>query len=134
MDLAVAELGEQRITFRGNDNDPEHFTRQIIQVYPKLTEVGGFELMRIIGTTRNRALCTIPNPNEGYTARYLRSPVTNVGQAVIYIRPLQRSITLEGHPGSSQSVGPQTRCLNCERDFPFVEIKGHFQSCNGVGA
>lgn len=67
----------------------------IEDTFPQLKDTGGFELLRISGTTRGRNLCLIPSPDTGYTVRYLRSPQSGIRQAMVYIRPLQKSIDLE---------------------------------------
>ena len=77
------------------DEDPTNFRAKIEDTFPQLKDTGGFQLLRILGTTRSRDLTLIPNPDEGYTVRYLSSPGTGIGQAMIYIRPLQKSIVLE---------------------------------------
>ena len=79
----------------GDDNDPMVLTNKLLEVFPKLTEGGGFELLKIAGSTRTRTLALLPCPNTGYTTAYLKDPSTMVGQALVYIRPLQRDLTLE---------------------------------------
>ena len=63
--------------------------------FPPLRDTGGFELLRITGNTRSRDLCVIQSPDEGYSTQFLRNPATGIGQATLYVRPLQRSIDLE---------------------------------------
>lgn len=87
---------QQVMCFTGRDDDPEVVKAKIEDTFPQLKDTGGFELLRISGTTRSCNLCTIPSPDTGYTVRYLRSPLSGIGQALIYIRPLQKSIDLEG--------------------------------------
>lgn len=67
----------------------------ILASYPKLRDAGGFELLKISGTTRNRHLSLIPCPNQGYTVTYLKDPVLLVNHSIIYIRPLQRNLNMD---------------------------------------
>ena len=59
--------------------------------YPKLKESGGFELLHV-GEGGGKPLQTIACPPKGYTVVYLRAVVHH---ATVYIRPLQRDISLE---------------------------------------
>lgn len=63
--------------------------------FPKLRDGGGFELMKISGTTRNRHLTVIPCPNDGYTINYLKDSATMINHATIYVRPLQRNLSVD---------------------------------------
>ncbi|XP_041823362.1 uncharacterized protein LOC121629366 isoform X2 [Melanotaenia boesemani] len=128
-ELTAAGLGEKRISFRARDDDPLIFKATIEDNYPQLNDTGGFELLRISGTTRSRNLCSIPCPDTGYTVRYLRSPLTGIGQAVIYIRPLQKSISLENSSCTLQQQGPLTKCLSCDTEIPLNKMKNHISKC-----
>ncbi|XP_059215999.1 uncharacterized protein LOC131993938 [Centropristis striata] len=46
--------------------DANEFKEFLCKAYPKLRLGGGFELLKISGTTRSRNLSLIPCPNEGY--------------------------------------------------------------------
>ncbi|KAF4109286.1 hypothetical protein G5714_010359 [Onychostoma macrolepis] len=93
--LAAAGLGEKRLTFQGIQTNPEEFREFLLAAYPKLRQGGGFELLKISGTTRSRELVLIPCPNDGYHVRYLKEPQTHIGHATIFIRPLQRNLNLD---------------------------------------
>ncbi|KAF6738325.1 hypothetical protein FQA47_007876 [Oryzias melastigma] len=71
------------------------FKTTIEENFPQLKDTGGFELLRISGSTRTRNLGLIPCPDNGYTVGYIRSPICGIGQATIYIRPLQKSIPVD---------------------------------------
>lgn len=60
-------------------------------VYPKLKEAGGFEILR--SSPSNKDLVINP-PASGYSIPFLRES-SGIGQALAYIRPLQRSLSLE---------------------------------------
>ncbi|XP_039657012.1 uncharacterized protein LOC120559389 isoform X2 [Perca fluviatilis] len=129
LELTAAGLGEKRIAFQVREEDHKSFRDKIEEVFPQLKETGGFQLLRISGTTRSRDLTPIPSPDEGYTVRYLSNPATGIGHAMIYIRPLQKSIVLECIPTSLQHQGPLTRCLTCDKDFPLNQMRNHIAKC-----
>ena len=81
------------VSISGSQTNPNDFREFILTAYPKLRQGGGFELLRIAGTTRSRNLNLIPCPNEGYNVKYLKD--SQIGHAVLFIRPLQRSLNLE---------------------------------------
>lgn len=70
-------------------------TNKLMEVFPKLQEGGGFEFLKIAGSTRSRNLALLPCPSTGYTIAYLKDPSTMIGQATIYIRPLQQDLSLD---------------------------------------
>lgn len=63
--------------------------------FPKLSEAGGFQLLKTRGCTRTKILEPIPCPDEGYTPEYLCSDAVRIGAATIYIRPLQKDLNTE---------------------------------------
>lgn len=81
--------------FTGTDNDPMVITNKLMEVFPKLKEGGGFEFLKIAGSTRSRNLVLLPCPSTGYTLAYLKDPSTMIGQATIYIRPLQQDLPID---------------------------------------
>lgn len=66
-----------------------------MEVFPKLRDGGGFELLKITGSTRSRKLALLQCPSTGYTLAYLKDPATMIGHATIYIRPLQQDLPLD---------------------------------------
>lgn len=67
-------------------------TNKLMAVFPKLQEGGGFELLKIMGSTRSRNLVVLPCPSARYTLAYLKDPSTMIGQTTIHIRPLQQDL------------------------------------------
>ncbi|XP_030001828.1 uncharacterized protein LOC115427419 isoform X3 [Sphaeramia orbicularis] len=131
LELANAGLGERRITFQGKESCPQYFKQCLFVTFPKLSEAGGFELLRIRGSTRSRELSLISCPNTGYSVKYLKSPQAMIGHAVIYIRPLQRSLNMDQEDSeSSDTTGPLIACLSCGVEFQFDAIKAHSETCN----
>lgn len=49
--------------FTGNDNDPMVITNKLMEVFPKLQERGGFDFLKIVGSTRSRNLALLPCPS-----------------------------------------------------------------------
>ena len=67
-------------------NDSAFDVQRVLQgVYPKLSQAGGFELLRI-GDPRT-------SPVTGYSVPFLRDSA-GLGQALAYIRPLQKDLDL----------------------------------------
>lgn len=63
--------------------------------FPKLREGGGFELLKVCGTTRSRNLVLLPCPNKGYHVGHLKDPQNQIGHATVFIRPLQQNLSLD---------------------------------------
>ncbi|XP_034084971.1 uncharacterized protein LOC117554629 [Gymnodraco acuticeps] len=106
-----------------------------MDAYPKLRNGGGFELLKISGTTRSRHLIVIPCPNEGYYVRYLKDPQTQIGHSTVFIRPMQRTLNLDPacrSEGDKVLIGPNQKCVICGEEFPFSRIKDHSNNCTSV--
>ena len=86
--LQRAGLGRSKIQFDANANAVS-FKQKLEEVFPKL--YGGFELLRR-GSSGN-GLVVIRPPASGYSAKYLRDS-SGLGQALLYIRPLQMNIDI----------------------------------------
>ncbi|KAI9541422.1 hypothetical protein NQZ68_029790 [Dissostichus eleginoides] len=103
-----------------------------MDAYPKLRNGGGFELLKISGTTTSRHLIVIPCPNEGYYVRYLKDPQTQIGHATVFIRPMQRTLNLDPacrSEGDNELIGPNQKCVICGEEFPFSRMKDHSNNC-----
>ncbi|XP_059375629.1 uncharacterized protein LOC132112055 isoform X2 [Carassius carassius] len=110
-----------------DENNAEDFKNYILTTYPKLGDCGGFEILKTSGMTRSRNLVVLPCPNTGYTIKTLKE---NMGHAVIYVRPMQKDIELSSSVVcESPMLGPMERCLTCEKQFNFNELKVHIESC-----
>lgn len=72
------------IFFPGAQTSLEEFKEFLFSAFPKLREGRGFEL-----------LVLIPCANEVYHVRHLKDPQNQIGHATIFIRPLQRNISLD---------------------------------------
>lgn len=82
-ELQISGLGEKRITLCAYADAQYEFTYK----FPKLTDSGGFELMRV--PESGKLLDVIASPANQYTFSYLRAVIHH---AKIYIRPLYRKI------------------------------------------
>ena len=72
--------------FQHGDNDDLHFA--LMEAFPQLKDGGGYELLK---ANQSRLLEVVPSPTDGYTASYLKDVV---GQGKVYIRPIQRDLSL----------------------------------------
>ena len=86
--LALAGLGEKKVTFDDIDCSPEVFKDILLQTFPKLKEGGGFELCKCKPNTRSL---------EPLPMSFMVSPrvLKQSGNSKTYIRPLQRDLNLE---------------------------------------
>ena len=60
------------------------------EIYPKLKEGGGFEILR--SAVKNEMAVVTP-PVGGYTVPFLRDQ-SGLAQAIAYIRPLQSALSM----------------------------------------
>ena len=86
--LQRAGLGRSKVQFDANANAVS-FKQKLEEVFPK--HYGGFELLRR-GASGN-GLVVIRPPARGYSAKFLRDS-SGLGQAMLYIRPLQMNIDI----------------------------------------
>ncbi|CAB3999587.1 PREDICTED: uncharacterized protein LOC107356592 [Paramuricea clavata] len=131
MNMALAGLEEQTITFTKSGNS-DHVHQKILQAFPMLAEVGGYEILRT-GERSSRQLMVISIPPVGYTVLYLKSTIAS---AKGYIRPLQRDIVLKPvaltDPAQSQiSMSPKVACVNCHQDIAMDTMRAHLEICGG---
>ena len=88
--LQNAGLGRKKVVFKCNATALE--VRRVLEgVYPKLCGGGGFEILRRGHPCT--ALVLITPPATGYSVPFLRDSA-GLGQALAYIRPLQKDIDL----------------------------------------
>ncbi|WAR20278.1 G2E3-like protein [Mya arenaria] len=123
--LYKANLGEKKISFEKND-DATYLKSQLEEQYPKLSGIGGFELLR----TQARSRCdleVISVPPGGYTVNFL-SNQSNLGQAVCYIRPIQNNLSLEGQEFTDDD-GIQEECIRCHMMIPLRLLREHAVTC-----
>lgn len=88
--LMMAGVGEKKIQLIV-DSDAQDINCEISSQFPKLRNAGGFELLRA-QEGGGKLFSAIVVPQAGYSVGYLKTVVHN---AKIYIRPLQRDLSLE---------------------------------------
>ncbi|XP_073721170.1 uncharacterized protein [Misgurnus anguillicaudatus] len=79
--------------------------------------------------TRSKKLSVMPCPNTGYTIKSIKD---HNKSAIIYIRPMQKDIDTTPVEPESVVSGPKERCLICEEDIFFCELKDHVKSCRSA--
>ena len=86
--MTNAGLREKRVIFNDKKGLWQHVKSVLEHKYPKLKDIdGAFEILRSSGS--RRSLEVIPIPPKGYTVPYLMKAL---GQAIGYIRPLQKNL------------------------------------------
>ena len=111
-DLQENGLGRKRIVFN-RDDGPVLFNNKVLESYPKLKDTGGYEFLRS-GPVPKKLIVVAPPP-RGYDVKFLRDEA-GVGQAVLYIRPLQRSVGSETTGRQGQEVG----LIHKKSAFPLI--------------
>ena len=86
-------LGRKKICL-SSKADHSLVEEKLIQVYPKLSEAGGFQILRTVtGSGANSSSLVVIQPSPlGYSVPFLRDS-SGLGQALAYIRPLQRNLS-----------------------------------------
>ena len=108
--VQLAGLSPKKIVFGCKDN-AEQVKEKLEQAYPKLDKGGGFEILRSGNSTSVRGLCVLKAPRStGYSVHFLRNE-SGLGQALAYIRPLQRS--LDTSPSEVRAVNRLKCAVNC---------------------
>ncbi|CAL8234591.1 unnamed protein product [Boreogadus saida] len=127
--LNAAGLGEQRLTFLGDEDSAEEFKCHILTAYPKLNDCGGFEILKVSGMTRSKKLSVMPCPSTGYTIKSIKN---HIKSATIYIRPMQKDIDTTPVEPESVVSGPKEKCLICAEEIFFSELKDHVKHCRSA--
>lgn len=86
-----AALGRKKLVFGSKDRAKKVQERLEI-TFPKLTEGGGFEILRS-GVTPRELVLVRPPPQIGYSVPFLRDS-SGLGQALAYIRPVQKRLDM----------------------------------------
>ena len=86
--LTAAGLGEQKVSVSNVECTTKEFHEVLIQKFPKLMNVGGFELLRCVANTRLlEPISTIVTKSPKILKRV-------IGNGRIYIRPIQKNLDL----------------------------------------
>lgn len=89
-ELRVAGLGEKKVVLNKESNASDVMV-ELLSVFPKLAQGGGFEFLR--SGNRLRDLILIMPPPGGYSVPFLKC--CGIGQSIIYIRPIQTNLDLD---------------------------------------
>ena len=119
--LLVAGLGEVKVAIPEDSNE-NNVRDLLIETFPKLKEIGGFELMYV--ESRSKDLLVIPPGPDGTSIKYLAS---FIGQGKIYIRPIQQDLPL--NEDSSPVTTRQEECRNCHAMIDLVCLRDHHELC-----
>ncbi|XP_048854380.1 uncharacterized protein LOC125722238 [Brienomyrus brachyistius] len=133
-ELEKAGLGERRLTFSDKFCTAAEFANILLSHYPALHDCGGYQLLRIRGSSRSRMLAVIDCPSNGYTPHYLCTSA-NIGQAIIYVRPLQKDISLQNltQTQEDESVTQcMVTCMYCGQNFMMNHIQDHVDVCEAA--
>ena len=103
--LEEAGLWEKTLSIPDLDCDGDAFRSIILASYPKLKGRGGFELLRC--QPNSRELFVI-GPKISNSPRLLKR---RVGNGKVYIRPLQRNLSLEEEEGAVEVVSKVCVCV-----------------------
>ena len=96
--LEEAGLWERVVSVQDLDCSTEACRSVILSAYPKLQDGGGFELLRCLPNSRE---LVVIGPKIANNPRLLKR---RVGNGRVYIRPIQRSLSLEEESGEVEVV------------------------------
>lgn len=126
--LIRALLGPKKLKIIENADNLE-FRETIMASFPQLVDGGGYELLRTKQET-NRVLCVIPPPSGGYNVDYMKNMVS---QAKIYIRPIQKDLSLSPLEESNDMVNaPTEQCMQCKQNIVIHKLREHLKECLGT--
>ena len=94
----VGLAGEKYVSAKANYSKLEE---KLFEVYPKISDGGGFQILRAGPGGHSSSLSVISPPPNGYSVPFLRDE-SGLGQALAYIRPLQLDLDTIVHTVVSQ--------------------------------
>ena len=97
--LKAADLGEKQLTI-GLRASAEQLHSKILMTFPRLSDGGGYEFLRCFPNSRQ--LVQLEVPEGGHCPATLQE---DVGQARLYLRPLQKDLSMEPQ---QQELSPYT--------------------------
>ena len=121
-ELLVHGLGEIKVAIPEDANE-KAVRDKLIETYPKLKNIGGFELMYV--ETRRKDLNVIPPGPDGLSMKYL-APF--IGQGRIFIRPIQQDISIEEDEIEAVGIAKE-QCMNCLLMVDIHLLRQHYQIC-----
>lgn len=124
IELPLAGLGEKKVSLLLY-SDAQELHCQLVEHFPKLSESGGYELLRATDKG-GEELIGIDMPSSGYTVEYLKAIVT---LAKLYIRPLQKDLDLGECSKDESCKNVHQDCHNCGELLPMNLLKDHIANC-----
>lgn len=134
--LLLDELGELReaglecrkIVFPFKSGDFNHLQETVEKEFTKLkTQNGAFELLRAESGGISRPLKLLSMPSNGYSMPYLKNLVG--ASTVIYIRPMNSSISREKLPQVVTASSPFTSVQNVTISYQFSVLRQYVSVC-----
>ena len=89
--------------------------------FPKLNDCGGFELMHCIANFR-----VLEPLNCSMTTKTLKS---HVGQGKLYIRPIQKNLSVISVPQNENHATLKEKCEFCQNEFLLQDLRNHVDMC-----
>ena len=129
--LYNAGLGLRKITFDFQDGENAVYDKLMEEEikedgetigFPALKNSGGFEFLRCIPNCK--ALETL---NCSLDVQSLK---TCIGQGKIYIRPIQKSLSIIPLKRENNGTIIKEKCLNCFKEYSLEELRQHVASCD----
>ncbi|XP_072554187.1 uncharacterized protein [Paramormyrops kingsleyae] len=132
MRLIQAGLGKKLVSLP-EDSSHDEIVKLLEIEYPKLGNItGGWMLYKATGGTGHRKLQIIPLESEGYSGKQLKM-LTNAGEIVLYVAPLQEEMDLSPLPPDAQEFAkmPKKTCKRCGMYMPLQLLASHVDNCEG---
>ena len=120
--LQSAGLGQKKIIFGWKDN-PYTFKAKLEEIFPRLVDGGGFDILR--SGVNVQSLVLIPPPAAGYSVPFLRD-MSGVGQALAYVRPAQTNFDIAEISVVSDSEVLCTFTFNSKINVYYYSFSFHF--------
>ena len=134
-------LGKKTLSF-DDDATADEVHLIILDAFSKLSDAGGYEILRVMDKTKT--LDVITAPPEGYTVAFLKDIAQ---QAKLYIRPIRNNLSMDAIPSAvvvccsllivnfhfntncSVQRGPKEKCRNCHQLIIQSELRNHMEKC-----
>ena len=124
--LQKAGLGLKKMQFKCTDDENGvHSTLVSDTGFPQLKDIGGFELLHCQSNCRDLQLIT-----GRWSVEQLKQ-VIGV-QAKIYIRPIQKNLSVKTINGEELNTSLKENCSTCGESFPLPELRHHVTLCSVI--
>ena len=120
MVLQKAGLGTKRICFLISDNEKD-VQKKLEDEFPKLKNIGGFELLYCQSNCRDLKVVT-----SKWNVEVLKTVLGS--QAKLYVRPIQKCIELTEEENQEEPEIKE-KCNNCQGLYSILELRKHVEEC-----